>query len=808
MNFKTTILLVGVLVLIGGALYFFVPGDTGKPALPETAAPPAPEKTAYVFTPQPDPDKLARVVVEAAGKPRMVFERIVTEPNTPPAPGGPQWRLVEPAPGPVEAYVLRGLTSALTSLQVRDRFEPGAKDQPALMDTGLEPPAATVTMTGDDGKTYALEIGKKVVMSEDTYVRVPGEKQVAIAKRDLAPLIKKELSEYRSKKLADFKVDNAVALQVTCAGTKYAFSRGADGEWVIEEPLRANADREKVRGLLTRLAGLRADEFADGDAGTAGLATPYLTMSVTTETRPAPSADPNAAPPPPTKETCTLTVGGFADLKSEKRYARLGETGAAVIVSETNVKGLVPNLKELRDARVLRVKAADITALDVTSGGTTVALKKVDGTWQGSGELVHLEIAAVEDVLAALEELKAIDYLDQPEAPATYGLAQPRTILTVTTTGAAEPLTLRIGAETASGRNAYVQRAAAGDAKAPVIVTSAAQAARLAINGLSLRSREVFDFAPEQLQHLTLQRDGTTYKLTQQHGLWQLIEPNAPLAKANASALATDLAHLRAKRIVAKDELAAVNFSQPTVTIQFDIAPPTTSQPATQPAGAVAAESHTLRVVNTPSAAFGRKDDEPYVFVVDETVYSVLTQELIAPKLFAFDPNSVVDVRIVHAGKTLEFTKTGEQWKYAADPFVELDQAKVSTLVKDITQLEVERFVAYQNGDLAAHGLADTTSQLAVKLADGTEIIARLAAERDGEPPVQGALAAQQRIFRLRAADAEKLVRGLDDYVKSDKPAAPPPGLPPGMQGGPGLPPGMPPSAAPRPTTPPPAPRP
>jgi len=116
--------------------------------------------------------------------------------------------------------------------------------------------------------------------------------------------------------------------------------------------------------------------------------------------------------------------------------------------------------------------------------------------------------------------------------------------------------------------------------------------------------------------------------------------------------------------------------------------------------------------------------------------------------------------------------------------------------------------VAYRSGDVAAAGLASTPTQLVVKLADGTETVVNLAADKPGDPPIKGAIPALQRIFRLRTTDAEKLMRGLDEYVKSDKPAPPPQGLPPGMPGGPGMPPGMPHGAAPRPAPPPRTPRP
>ena len=61
---------------------------------------------------------------------------------------------------------------------------------------------------------------------------------------------------------------------------------------------------------------------------------------------------------------------------------------------------------------------------------------------------------------------------------------------------------------------------------------------------------------------------------------------------------------------------------------------------------------------------------------------------------------------------------------------------------------------------------------------------------RPGELPRVAGFPGEQRIFLMRQADCEKLLRGLDEYVKSDKPEQPETPPRPGMPGMPTMPPG------------------
>lgn len=772
MSFKTTILLVGLLVLIG-VIWLFFPKHEAPVAEPPTAA--RAEEAKNVFDPAPKEDQIVRVELARAGKPRIAFERAADGESVGRA--ADNWRMTEPVQSAVEGYKVTGLLGVVTTLQARASFEPGAPGQVSAADAGLEPPATVLTLTDKEGKTYGLEIGKKAPMSSDTYVRRAGEKLIHLATRDLAPQVEKNVNDFRAQRLLRAAADEITRVRIEREKDVFDFSRHEAGEWVVNEPLRTRADGTKIREkLLTPLTTLNVAAFVD-DAPDAldrfGLAEPHLTLTVTTEKKRRPPATQPTDTQPEAEtvvETQRLLVGDFADLKSERRYVKLADAPWVATANQSALGALVPNLSELRDPRVLRLKAGDVTELELASGGLTATLKKQDDVWRGTGDLTDVDAQAVGELLSALESLSAVSYVDQPEAPAQYGLDRPRATLKASVVGAVGPVVLHIGATTASGRNAYVQR----EGEAPVIVVAEAQATKLALSPVELRSRTVFAFAPEQLANVQVERGRSRYELVRDGSAWKLAQPaNAPADLGNTQNLANDLARLRAQRVIAKGDASKYGLDQPAAVIRFEVTEPTAT---TGPAEAsVAPQRHTLYVAQKDNVAYARRDEDPYVFAIDDTVYRVLTAELIDARLFLpLKAEDIVYIKVVAPAGTLELARAGKEWSYVPDVTVALAQAKIDEFARDIAQMRAESFVDYANADLAAAGLLQPSAVLTLKTADGREIVMNMIQEATGQLPRRAGLVAERRTFLLRNADVEKLMRGLDAYVKVDAPATQP----------------------------------
>lgn len=777
MNFKTTGLLLVLLVVVGALIWLFGPAEK-ELILDE---PPAPRPTGQLTDLLDDPpadETLARVVVERTGEPRMVFEKTVSsDPETPPADG---WQIKEPVSGPADGHKVLGLARTLATLEYREKVAAGSGGVTAD-DAGLSPPVAVVTLATRDGRELRFEVGKKVVMSSDTYVRLGADSAIYVAARELKPQVQRGVDEYRAQRLIQARSGDIVAVAIDHAGRHYDFDRSDADTWVINEPVKAYADASKVRSnLLTPLTVLRAEEFVDVTEELLpryGLAEPFLRLTVTTErTVPKPEAETQKAEPAEEEgpvaeeqtETITRTeqllVGSHADLKSEKRYVKVGEAPWVAVVRTEEVDKLVPELDKLRDARIARFKPEDVTALALEGAVRRVALTREHGVWEGSAGLTDVEVDAVQELLATLSGLTAVSYIDQPGEPAEYGLDQPRVTWTAQVAGQVEPVTIRVGGTTPSERNAYVQRV--GDAT--VYVVSAAQADALVVDPISLYARQIFRFPAENLTRLQVERGAMCYTLTRSaDGEWQMVEPEgAAVSTGAARAIVTDLARLRAEDVVARDEFAHHGLDQPDLTVRFEL---TGSEATTQPAP-TQAEAHMLRVGRADGVTYARRDDDPIVYRLDESVHESMTKELIAPRLFTFEAEDVSVLDLVALGGELRFAREADRWVYAPDPTLQLNQEAVDRLAQTVAGLAVDEYRTYQDGDLASVGLgADAPARVRVRLSDGIEHELRLRNDEPGGPPVRGALAGPGRIFRLKVADADLMMRGLDAYLPTNE---------------------------------------
>lgn len=797
MNFKTTLAML-ILVIAGGVAWFLVGNET-----PGAAVEDKPAEQRYVLEAQPAANDIKRLALERPNKPTLVFERTLATDGTSKA---EDWRMVAPFASATESYVVNGIATMLTGLQYTRAAKTGA--QLSLSDAGLEPAQAVVTITDKTDKEYKVEIGKKQAIGNETYVRIAGAAELKLVNRDLSFDIKKELNDFRAKAIMkDLKPDKANRLRIDHDGKRYELTRGGDGEWVFDTPVKAHADKKKVQDLIGALSRVRVGDFVADKPETLaeyGLDKPYVAVELTTEDQKlvatsAPTTQ-SSQPIEPKFETVvqtfTLHVGEYADMGSTKRYLKLPDAPWVASAEKATLELLVPKLNELRDARVTRVKAVAVNSLEIFAGKERATLtRRPDGGWDGSDDLALLDLDAVKDLMQAFEDVSAVEYIDAPEALDKYGLKAPRVTLSATAAGQVEPVTLAIGSNTPSGRNTYVQ--VLGQPSVQVI--SAQQADRLAISPLALRSREVFGLAPQDLRTIELAREGRKFSLQQADGKWRLkSKDELPADPGSVQELVNDLARLRAKTVVAKGDYAKFGLDKPAVTVSFtaEVAAPAsqpTSAPDSQattttPAVEKLTRAHKLTVGRSGEKTYCRKDAEPFVYELDETLYKVFTGELIERGLFKVAAEEIVGIRVDAPGGMVDFALTDGQWAFLPDATVKVSNKKVGDFAAEIAKLRVAGYIAYSDGDLTEAGLEKSPVTVVVTLKDQSTITLKLDQVRRGELPRKAAWVERKRLFLLKEADVERLLRGLEAYVGPEKPESPPDGH---GHGSPGEPPGL-----------------
>jgi Domain of unknown function (DUF4340) len=193
------------------------------------------------------------------------------------------WKITRPLQvradyGAVEGLIGRLQTAAMKSI-VADKATAAE-----LKKYGLDKPAASVDVKIGSAKATLL-LGSK---AEDNtvYARDAAKEMVVTIDSMLADELKKGADEYRRKDIFEFRPYNASRVELTRAGQTVAFEKAkgqgndAPDKWRRVSPNPADADKDKIDSLLSRLSNMRAASFVDASAAgaKAGVNMPALTV--------------------------------------------------------------------------------------------------------------------------------------------------------------------------------------------------------------------------------------------------------------------------------------------------------------------------------------------------------------------------------------------------------------------------------------------------------------------------------------------------------------------------------------------------
>ncbi len=223
------------------------------------------DKTVIKF----DRDKVDKVDIVAGGKP-VDFAK-----------DGGDWKIVKPMDAKADFGTVEGLIGKVQSAQMKSI----ASDAPSPADLkkfGLDKPQTTVELDAGSSKA-TLEIGGKAD-DNTVYARDAAKPIVVTIDKSLADDLAKGADDYRVKDVFQFRAYNANHVEITRGDQKVVFDRvKGEGDkpdkWHRASPNPADVDRDKVDGVLAKLANMRAASFVDSTAKT-GLDKPVMTVYV------------------------------------------------------------------------------------------------------------------------------------------------------------------------------------------------------------------------------------------------------------------------------------------------------------------------------------------------------------------------------------------------------------------------------------------------------------------------------------------------------------------------------------------------
>jgi hypothetical protein len=349
--------------------------------------------------------------------------------------------------------------------------------------------------------------------------------------------------------------------------------------------------------------------------------------------------------------------------------------------------------------RVFTVEANAIEEVEIRSAtGQTTTVRKTGTDWQIVAPVTAPADAGVMESLttslSALEIQRVVD--DAPGALTPYGLEPPRFSLAFRTAGAADVRGVSFGNKTPTGSDLYARL----DGQPRLFVVASYLEDTFNRDTFALRDKEVLKFASEDIDSLTIERQGgQTLSLAKRNSDWRLtlpLEARADFAQADALVRTLDQARMQA--IVAGESAPPSEAELRTFGLDRPRAVVTIGAGSTRASLAIGGEQE-------EGALYARDLSRPLVFTVPSTLLDDLTKaptELRVRDVFTFRSYSAGGIDATYGGQTWAFVKesspatdtapASDVWKRTAPDAGEVNQTAMTDWLNTVSSLRAETF--------------------------------------------------------------------------------------------------------------------
>ena len=536
-----------------------------------------------------------------------------------------KWRLTAPVAARADAGAVDRLLSGVADMKRGEVITEQERTQrnTKLSDYGLESPRCTVALDLG-GRKQAVLFGRNAPVGDALYVKDADRGDIVATESSVTNNFPTNVVALRDRALLSGSAFDVKRLDLRGGGRLVQLTKTDKGEWQMQQPIVARADRGAVQGVLDAAFDWKVAEFtADGVADF----TPY-------------GLDENAV-----KITVNagdkaneqvLLVGKQAGTNAAQVFASTPPEKAVYAVSTDALAKVSIKINDLRDRRLFTLSTFDVAGLKVQQGEKKLELQKnTNGEWslvQPRAEKADGQ--RVQDFLTQLTGVKIEEFLDQNAAnPGALGLAAPAwrvTLLKTSATAATNaPAKVIPGEDTQtlliSGQARPNARTAVRlEHEATPYEIASAAITNLTADPLVFRTRDLLAVNPSDVLKLTVVRGNVTQSVERASGTndFAVTAPvKGPADKEQISEVLNAFCYLRAIRFVTADEkdLGKFGLAQPELALTL------------APKGDASQAKTVLLGATTEGGRFGMIRGQDLVFVLDASAALVLAKDWLKP---------------------------------------------------------------------------------------------------------------------------------------------------------------------------------
>jgi len=380
MNPKTLIIAVGILAVLGGAVYYTKenPPSSGE------------DRPKIVSV---EKDQIQELTIARPGKDTITVQRGEDD----------KWNFGPPLTIPADSSSIGFMTDTAASLEADRVVEENVTDWKPY---GLDEPSLTLEVKLKDSKSHRVLFGRETPTGSSLYARLDGDPRLFTVYSYSKSSFEKEVFDLRDKKLLKLDGDKISRVALNAAGRSIEFGKSGETSWQILKPQPLRADNFTVGDLARAVQNAEmAAVVPEGEpaAPKIDFAKPYATVEAVDEAG---------------AHTLTLAKEG------EKYYARSSDLEGVYEVSSTLAESLNKKLEDFRNKKLFDFGFGEVSRLQVRDGETRVTVEKKDDKWLLTSEAGR-ELASekVQTLIDSLRNLSATSFAsDSAAEQSKYGL--------------------------------------------------------------------------------------------------------------------------------------------------------------------------------------------------------------------------------------------------------------------------------------------------------------------------------------------------------------------------------------------------
>ena len=327
-------------------------------------------------------------VKSAAGEISMVKER-------------GDWSIDKPLKARGDSQKINDLIAQTINAHI-DTFENGANENAY----GLNEPEGTITLTVEGGQPAALQIGHAVEKDkEKVYAKLSTRKSVYTLSKNIGNVLNIKPNDVRDRHLLKLNFDTVDRIHLDAQGRPEITLARKGEDWTLKTSGDAQVNTQLMKKLAADLLNQQVAAFVTdvtSDLPKYGLDKPQLKVTFGAY------ASENTAESK-AGETPILTLD-FGRVEGDVVYARLESEPYVVSVSKKILESVPTDPVLWRDLAILKSRPDDITSIEVTRDGQTLAMERGTGNgWKlvkGAGTLNQINVVSLQNLLANLHAVR------------------------------------------------------------------------------------------------------------------------------------------------------------------------------------------------------------------------------------------------------------------------------------------------------------------------------------------------------------------------------------------------------------------